>query len=242
MPQENSESMLRRARLVLAVDEKRDKNDPFKLAPWLKQDVSERLAALEIAKPSTNSEEGKRRGAATTLKDAFVELRGLLREGFRIVQAVPRYQATDGEKIGTLTAYGWAGGKLGMLVDNSRVTNLARLAIQETPKIKPEALRYPTELLSRIVAQVALIEAQESDATSGGRQTAIQKRNEARTALEKALRRVRFYYCAATDDADTTPELAKIGFQPVRRTGQRRLPGEVVPSAEPVVAEPETTP
>ncbi|MBS0660983.1 MAG: hypothetical protein JSR82_22410 [Verrucomicrobia bacterium] len=37
---------------------------------------------------------------------------------------------------------------------------------------------------------------------------------------QTTLHRVRFFYCSASRDADQTPELARIGYQP-RREGLR---------------------
>ncbi len=56
--------------------------------------------------------------------------------------------------------------------------------------------------------------------------SATSKRNTATTLLDKALRRVRYHYCSVSDDCDETPELAKVGFQPVRRSGQRLIASE----------------
>ncbi len=59
-------------------------------------------------------------------------------------------------------------------------------------------------------------------------------RNKALQELEYALNRVRFYYCASSDERDATSELAKIDFQPIRRSSQRRLKAESsAPSAVP---------
>lgn len=65
-------------------------------------------------------------------------------------------------------------------------------------------------------------------ATGGSAQTATDLRDKALKALETANDRVRFHYCASSDDEDQTPELAKIGKQPRRDRGEastQPLPG-----------------
>ena len=226
VPKDDTEAMIRIAKKVQTVDSARAESDPFKLPFFLREDLYQRLESTEDIMPSTTSAEGKRLGASSSLKTAFEELQSLLKEGFRLVQATPRFQATEAQKVAALTVYGWTGAKLGVLSERTRVLTLARLALQETARITPETVRYPLPLVEQIQKQVTIIEQQEAAAAPGGRQTAVQNRNEARSLLRKALRRVRHYYCCASDSADETPELAKIGFQPVHRSGQRRVAGE----------------
>jgi hypothetical protein len=243
MPKNDSESLIRMAKIVQTVDDSRAAGERFKLPLFLRNELDERLVVMESVLPTTNREEGKRRGASSSLTAAFKELRLLLREGYQLVKAAPRYKASESQKLATLTAYGWSQGKLGSLIENTRVLSLARLASEESPKVTVDALRYPKELLAEIQAQVAIIESQEADAETGGRQSAIRARNDARKLLGKSLRCVRYYYCCASDEADATPELARIGFQPTHRSGQRKTASEeAVPPPDkplpPVVVDP----
>src|SRR5712691_2995445 len=79
--------------------------------------------------------------------------------------------------------------------------------------------------------QLGIVKGNAPTATGGDRQKAIELRNAALEMASTTLLRVRFYYCSASRDADKTPELAKIEFQP------RRDPGTVekkpAPKAEP---------
>lgn len=80
--------------------------------------------------------------------------------------------------------------------------------------------RYPQARLDRIVLQLGIVTGSAATATGGDREKAIKVRNAAMERAKTTLGRVRFHYCSASRDADKTPELAKLDFQP------RRMPGK----------------
>jgi hypothetical protein len=226
MANEDTQAARQQAQKIQTVDTARPATDPFKLPTALRQLLDSRLTALDALGIVPDEVEGVRQGASGKVKAAYKELRVLLKEGFEGVKSTPRAHASGGEKAAALATYGWAGGKLGRDWDNLLVVHLAELAVAETPKIAKVALRYPAEVVAEIAAQLATIRVEQSNATTGARQDAIAKRDAATALLEKSLRRVRFHYCCCSDDCDETPELAKIGFQPARRSGQRLLAAE----------------
>ena len=226
MSAEDTQLARRQAQKIQTVDSARPAADPFKLPAALRVLLDSRLADLDSLGTLPDEAEGARKGASAKVKAAFTELRTLLREGFEGVSATPRAKASSGEKAAALASYGWTGGKVGRLVDNERVLHLAELAVVETPKISNNALRYDPGTVSGIAAQLAIIKVEQATASTGARQAAVAARDAATVQLVKALRRVRHQYCANSDDGDETPELAKIGFQPARRSGQRLVAAE----------------
>ncbi len=236
----NDETQLarRQAQKIQTVDSGRPVADPFKLPASLRALLDSRLSALDALGTLPEEVEGKRVGASAKVKAAFAELRELLKEGFDGVSATPRAKASTGEKAAALATYGWVGGKLGRGFDNARLIHLAELAVAETPKISNVHLRYDPDIVSGIAAQLAMVKAEQATASTGARQDATSKRNTATTLLDKALRRVRYHYCSVSDDCDETSELAKVGFQPTRRSGQRLIASEQ-PVAE-LLGPPET--
>lgn len=68
--------------------------------------------------------------------------------------------------------------------------------------------------------QLGIVTGSAATATGGDREKAIKVRNAAMERAKTTLGRVRFHYCSASRDADKTPELAKLDFQP------RRMPGK----------------
>jgi hypothetical protein len=226
MASDDTQAARRQAQKIQTVDTARPATDPFKLPASLRALLDSRLTALDALGIVPDEVEGARQGASEKVKKAYKELRVLLKEGFEGVQSTPRAHASGGEKAAALATYGWVGGKLGRNWDNLFVVHLAELAVAETPKIAKAALRYPAEVVAEIAAQLAIVRAEQAAATTGARQDAIAKRDTATALLVKALRRVRFHYGSASDDCDETPELAKIGFQPTRRSGQRLIAAE----------------
>lgn len=110
----------------------------------------------------------------------------------------------------------------------SRIESLANLvATVATDATVPAAGKYPASLVTRIANWLAILDATSLLATGGSQQTLIQQRNDARDLLEAAISRVRHSYCGASDDGESTPELAKIGMQP------KRAPGDAQPQPLP---------
>ena len=112
-------------------------------------------------------------------------------------------------------SYGWEGGLIGDFTD-ARIEFLANQAILVTPQITPVPRQYPAQLVNLIEAQLAILNANQPVATGGLSQVATAARDEALRLMEAVTSRVRFYYCCASDDRESTPELARIGFQPKR--------------------------
>ena len=113
----------------------------------------------------------------------------------------------------------WKSGNIGEF-DDGRCLALARQAVKvDSENLAKAEWRYPAVRLARIVAQLGIIEDEASEATGAGRQGATKARNEAQALGETTLLRVRFFYCSATRDADQSPELARIEYQPRREYG-----------------------
>lgn len=116
-------------------------------------------------------------------------------------------------------AYDWKGGIIGKL-DDGRTVALGRQALKVGAKeVSNAAWRYPQARLDRIKAQLDTIDANAGTASGADRQTAIAQRDAALETAGTTLLRVRFHYCSASRDADKTPELAKIEYQPKRDYG-----------------------
>jgi hypothetical protein len=65
-------------------------------------------------------------------------------------------------------------------------------------------------------------------ASGGIAKKAIKVRDAALETAKTTLARVRFHYCSASRDADKTPELAKLDFQPRRMPGKaEKKPNEI---------------
>ena len=125
-------------------------------------------------------------------------------------------------------ASGGEQGKIGDLSSATRVESLANLAATASadPTV-PAAGKYAPSLVTRIANWLATYDAASVLATGGNRQTLVQARNDSRDNLQTANSRVRLHYCAASDDGESTPELAKINMQP------KRAPGEAQPPPQP---------
>jgi hypothetical protein len=72
------------------------------------------------------------------------------------------------------------------------------------------------------------IQDDEPDATGGERQVSVAGRGSARDLLQTRISRARYHYCAASDELDSTKELAKISFQPRRPANGGTTPAPVV--------------
>ena len=219
MPNDQSTELARRLRLALTVDDKRAADDPQKLPTALRKDVTDDLQSLDNADADTGTTEGDRTEAAGTLRKAFAELERQLRGSYRFLGAIDETAITDEERAGVFEAYLWKAGQLGRF-DDGRCVALAKQAAKvQAEGAVPEAWRYPAVRLARIVAQLGIVESQQDAATGGSRQTANAVRDAAQDLAATTLSRVRFWYCCATRDADRTPELARIEYQPRRDYG-----------------------
>lgn len=110
-----------------------------------------------------------------------------------------------------------------------RMLKLARLAISATPSVLPIEARYPADLLLEIQKELDILQEAEPGAQIGNRSTATKEKYDALQKLSRVISRVRGYYVSASDDIDRTPELARLGLNPRRATGQRRIPAEQPP-------------
>ncbi len=229
MPTAQSTELARRLQLVLTVDGKRPAGDPLKLYPALLADVADDLANLGDADAETGAEEGDRIDASGKKRKGYEELERQLRGGHRFIGAIDEEMIADEERAGVFETYLWKQGEIGRF-DDERCVELAQQAIQVVEKnlVKPE-WRYPDVRLTRIKAQLAIIEGKTDEASTGDRQLANQARDTAFDLAETTLLRVRFWYCCATRDADKTPELAKIEYQPRREHGSQVEPQTVTP-------------
>jgi hypothetical protein len=219
MPNDESTELARRLKLALTVDDKRKADDPLKLPARLRADTADDLENLEETDAETGAAEGDRTEASGKKRKAFTELERQVRGGHRFIAALDEAAISEEERAGVFEAYLWKGGKLGAF-DDGRCLTLAKQAVKvaEEDLVKAE-WRYPDVRLQRIKAQLEIIEERAGVATGGDRQSATKARNAAFDLAETTLLRVRFWYCCATRDADKTPELAKIEFQPRREYG-----------------------
>ena len=146
---------------------------------------------------------------------------------------------SDADRMATYTTYGWEKGQLGRLNDD-RLLVLGELAMQAATTVANPAWRYAPALTAVISQQLDIIEAEDPDATSGGRQVSVIERRAHRDLLQTHISRARYHYCASSDDLDSTKELAKISFQP--RRASVATPPEVQPTPTPVNPPPPQAP
>ena len=227
MPTDRSLAEIETSELIIAVDAGRAAGDLFKLPDWLLALVVTRLADLKLKDSATFTTEGGRAGASLRGREALDALNLLLHDGFKFIDGLLSSQITKADRLELFTKYGWLQGELGDFTD-ARIESLANQAILVTPTITNAAYRYPAALLTPITAQLTTLNQNQPTATGGDAEMATGARNTALDLTENANERVRFYYCAASDLKDQTPELAKIGKQPRRDKGAAEttpLPG-----------------
>ncbi len=229
MARKDSQSAQTVARLIQTVDDSRGSDDPFKLTLTLRNTLDNRLTDLVNAESKQGGASGDRAKDAETLRVELPKMRELLRDGYKHVDGLKSYEISRAEKISALDAYGWVGGKIGSLAATDRVLALARQVEAATPTVAPAQARYPTELVTRISDKLIVLENAGAGARIGSRQGATKRRNDALKALQKIIARTRLYLGSCSDDLDATPELARVGLNPTSRSGQRRVPSEVVP-------------
>ncbi len=216
------------AELILQVDAARAAADPFKLPATLQSLVTARLTACKGKNAAATLMEGSTVGASQQRQQAFDKLSDLLHSGYNFIASVPSDDITDAERAQVFASYGWESGLIGDMSSPGRVEALANAAISATadPGV-PAQGKYAATLVSRITNWLGVFDAASAIANGGSRQVLIQQRNDARDQLAQADSRVRLAYCSASDDGESTPELAKIGMQP------RRAPGDAQPQPLP---------
>lgn len=219
MPTNESEDVSRRLTLVQQIDDKRAADDPFKLPAQLRHDVDADGAALATHDVSTGSAEGDRAAASAAQRRALDELERQHRGGYRFIAGMDEDAITEEQRTKVFETYGWKGGQIGRF-DDDRVVSLAETALKVGQnEIADATQRYPQARLDRMKTQLDLVKANAPTASGSTRQSATNLRDAALETARTTLSRVRFYYCSASRDADRTPELAKIEFQPRRDYG-----------------------
>ncbi len=221
------------AELILQVDSPRDAADPFKLPAALRTLVSSRLADTQGKHAAVVMTASATVGASEQRKQALAKLDELLHNGYNAIGAVASDDLPDAQRLQVYTAYGWEGGQIGDLSTATRIETLANLAVTATADISvPAAGKYPAALVTRISNWLGILHGVLVLATGGSAQALRQVRNDSRDRLQIAISRVRLAYCSASDDGESTPELAKINMQP------KRAPGDAQP--QPLPAAPGT--
>lgn len=204
--------------LIIQVNAERSFYDPFRLNPSLDDLITTREGAAKVANSAALMGAGDQTGAQDRVVQAREKLAELLRNGFAYLKGLPALDVPVADVNDALESYGWERGLLGDLASPLRIEALAAQAASATPGLDP-AVRYPAALLSRIANWLGILRANKSIAGGGTVSDVVNDKDAAREALLAAIGRVRFYYCSASDERDQTPELAKIGLQPRRDSG-----------------------
>ena len=213
MPTQETPDQIEIAELTQSVANARAANDPFKLSAGLRTLLDNRLIDLKAKDAVTLLKEGDRATASANVRTALDTLETRLKDGYNFLQGLPSYEISDADRLGVYTSYGWTSGLIGQFTDG-RIEALANQALTATPSIANPAHRYSAALLALITAQLAIVNANQPLATGGTAQSATEARDIALELLRLANARVRFDYCAASDDLDQTLELTKIGRNP----------------------------
>ena len=227
MPSDESIDVTTRLTTAQTVDNGRPAASPFKLPATLRADLDADLTALKATDSDTGPTEGSRAAAVAARRAALDELERQHRGGYRGIAAIDETTITEGQRLLVFDAYGWPGGDIGRLNDDLRLVALARQAptVSAADVGGNATYLYTAARLARIAAQLAIVDAAESTASGADRELATLRRDTALSLAATTLLRIRFLYCSATRDADSTPELNRLGYQP------RRDPGTVPPPA-----------
>lgn len=219
MPTDDSEDVKRRLKRAQQIDDDRGKDDPFTLPKQLRADVDADVESLADTDLETGAAEGDRAEASGKRRRALIELERQLRGGFRFIQGIDEDTITEDERRKVYVTYGWSGGEIGRF-DDARVISMAETAAAVgADQIPQAAFRYPKARLDRINLQLGIVGGNATKATGSDRRKATDLRDTALEIAKTTLLRVRFFYCSASRDADQTPELAKLEFQPRRDRG-----------------------
>lgn len=213
------------AELILQVDTARAAGDPFKLPAPLQTLLTTRLTDCKGKNAAATMMDASTVGASQQRQQAMDRLSALLHNGYNFINSVASDDISDAERAQVFAAYGWEGGVIGDMSSPSRLEDLANTAVTATADATvPAAGKYSPTLLGRITNWLAIFDATSMIANGGSRQTLIKQRNDSRDQLEQANSRVRMQYCAASDEGESTPELAKINMQPKRAPGEAQPP------------------
>lgn len=223
---------LAQGKLIVSVDANRTAGDPFKLTPALLDLIKRDIESLEDDDSGAHAAEGNRTEASAKVRGALDKIEAALRAGYAGIDAIVGDAIlptgiSDAARLATFTTYGWEKGQLGRLSD-PRILMLGEFALQGETSISTPAWRYAPALVSLIASQLDLIEGEEPEATGGERQVSVAGRGTTRDLLQTHISRARYHYCAASDDLDSTKELAKISFQPRRPANGGTAPAPVV--------------
>lgn len=230
MSHESANQIAQTAELILATDDLRSNTDTFKLPSEFRSLVEDRLRQYRTVSQNLQAASGQRSGHAQQVKSSLPRLRQHLRDGFAFLRALPEFRVSKALKLSAMRSYGFDGAKVGGLERKEHVLELARLALSMSPSIQPAEARYPIDLLAEIEKELLILDQADPGSRIGNRSTATQARDRALAELKKCNSRVRHHYIASSDDLDETPELAKIGMNPTRRSGQRKVAGEPTPT------------
>lgn len=207
--------------LILQVNTKRTAGDPFILPAALATLVQTRLDDATSANAAATLIEGDTVGASVLRAQSLGRLGELERNGYNYIKSIPSEDLSDDDRAEVFTAYGWTGGLLGDMESPDRIVTLAgNVAIVGTATTVPAAGKYPATLATRIANWLTTYKAASLVANGGDRQVVYQARNDAGKLLGYINSRVRYFYCTASDETDSTPELARIGMQPKRDPGE----------------------
>ncbi len=226
MSRSDADELAQTAERILTVDAKRVGGDAFLLSPELRGLLTARLSAFRDKHQSLSMKSGSRSGNAVLLKATMSALRERVRDGYNYLLALPTFRVPQDQKQSAFRAYGFEQGKLGGLERKQRVLALARLAVSVTPSVQPAACQYPSDLLQQLQDLLDVVSDAEPGAKIGNRSAATIERDKAFEELQRIVRRVRHFYCSCSDDVDASEELARVGLNPVRRSGQRKTKAE----------------
>jgi hypothetical protein len=212
---------LAQGKLVVSVDANRPATDPFKLTPALLVLIETGISALESGDSGSHAAEGDRAGASANVRSALDKIEAALRAGYAGIDAIVSDSLiptgiSEADRLSTFTTYGWEKSQLGRFTDE-RILILGELALQGENTVTNGAWRYAPALVTLISAQLDIVEDEEATATGGDRQVSVEDRSKQLDLLQTRISRARYHYCAASDELDSTKELAKISFQPRRR-------------------------
>jgi hypothetical protein len=224
---------LAQGKLVVSVDGTRPPTDPFKLTAALLALIRSGITDLESGDGGTHAAEGDRAESSATVRGGLDKIEAALRAGYAGIGAIVGDSLlpggiSDASRLATYTTYGWEQAELGRFTDE-RLLILGELALQGDTTIGTPAYRYAPALVTLIRTQLDLIEDEEPTATGGDRQVSVDERGTVRDLLQTRISRARHHYCAASDELDSTKELAKISFQPRRRATAARPDVETPP-------------
>lgn len=212
MPNADSLSAIAQGQLIQTVDSGRAAGDRLKMIAADRTLFDTRLDALSHADNDVALTESNRAGSSGKARDALDKLKGLLHDGYNGITAIRSSTITEAQRLEVYTAYGWAGGNIGIFND-ARILGLARLGISDDVDLENPAWEYAADLKADISAQLEIFNANADDRTAGNRAEATKVRDTALALFQKSLSRYRHYLASGSDDLDQSPELRRGGFK-----------------------------